>query len=160
MAWVMMAFVAFLNHASHAIWLCCICAPLFCSHLVMDPLGYYFWKWPCRKIEMGWTIGVIYTADCTLHNECPHKKTSLFRLARRLLANACSPNTERGRWLTQCARIRVPVVSMKIEKFKDLFRAALDRWWDSHESKNFGAGRTRQPIRPNFSTILPILGKI
>ena len=62
--------------------------------------------------------------------------------------------------LTQCARIRVPVVSMKIERFKDLFRAALDRWWDSHESKNFGAGCTRQPIRPNFSTILPILGKI
>ena len=31
-------------------------------------------------------------------------------------------------YLTQCARIRVPVVSMKIEKFKDLFRAALDRW--------------------------------
>ena len=30
--------------------------------------------------------------------------------------------------LTQCARIRVPVVSMKIEKFKDLFRAVLDRW--------------------------------
>ena len=25
--------------------------------------------------------------------------------------------------LTQCARIRGPVVSMKIEKFKDLFRA-------------------------------------
>ena len=71
MAWVMMAFVAFLNHASHAIWLCCICAPLFCSHLVMDPMGYYFWKWPWRKIKMDWTIGVIYTADCTLHNECP-----------------------------------------------------------------------------------------
>ena len=62
--------------------------------------------------------------------------------------------------LTQCARIRVPVVSMKIEKFKDLFRAALDRWWDSHESKNFGAGRTRRPIGPIFSAILPILGKI
>ena len=62
--------------------------------------------------------------------------------------------------LTQCARIRVPVVSMKIEKFKDLFRAALDRWWDSHESKNFGVGRTRRPIRPIFSAILPILGKI
>ena len=30
--------------------------------------------------------------------------------------------------LTQCARIRVPLVVMKIEKFKDLFRAALDRW--------------------------------
>ena len=45
--------------------------------------------------------------------------------------------------LTQCARIRVPVVSMKIEKFKDLFRAALDRWWDSHDPKNFGAGYTR-----------------
>ena len=26
--------------------------------------------------------------------------------------------------LTQCARIRVPVVSIKIKKFKDLFRAA------------------------------------
>ena len=25
-------------------------------------------------------------------------------------------------------RIRVPLVVMKIEKFKDLFRAALDRW--------------------------------
>ena len=44
-------------------------------------------------------------------------------------------------YLTQCARIRVPVVSMKIEKFKDLFRAALDRW-------------------RIFSAILPILGKI
>ena len=62
--------------------------------------------------------------------------------------------------LTQCARIRVPVVSMKIEKFKDLFRAALDRWWDSHESKNFGAGCIRRPIWPIFSAILPILGKI
>ena len=62
--------------------------------------------------------------------------------------------------LTQYARIRVPVVSMKIEKFKDLFRAALDRWLDSHESKNFGFGRTRRPIRPIFSAILPILGKI
>ena len=62
--------------------------------------------------------------------------------------------------LTQCVRIRVPVVSMKIEKFKDLFRAALDRWLDSHESKNFGVGRTRRPIRPIFSAILPILGKI
>ena len=62
--------------------------------------------------------------------------------------------------LTQCARIRVPVVSMKMEKFKDLFRAALDRWWDSHESKNFGAGCTRRPIQPIFSAILPILGKI
>ena len=62
--------------------------------------------------------------------------------------------------LTQCARIRVPLVVMKIEKFKDLFRAALDRWLDSHESKNFGFGRTRWPIRPIFSAILPILGKI
>ena len=62
--------------------------------------------------------------------------------------------------LTQCARIRVPVVSIKIQKFKDLFRAALDRWLDSHESKNFGFGRTRRPIRPIFSAILPILGKI
>ena len=44
--------------------------------------------------------------------------------------------------------------------FKDLFRAALDRWLDSHESKNFGFGRTRRPIRPIFSAILPILGKI
>ena len=34
--------------------------------------------------------------------------------------------------LTQCARIRVPVVSMKIEKFKDFFRAAFDRWWDPY----------------------------
>ena len=42
-----------------------------------------------------------------------------------------------GEYLTQCARIRYPVVSMKIEKSKDLFRVALDRWWDSHESKNF-----------------------
>ena len=50
--------------------------------------------------------------------------------------------------LTQCARIRVPVISMKTEKFKDLFRAALDRWWDSHESKNF--------VRAIFSAILPI----
>ena len=63
-------------------------------------------------------------------------------------------------YLTQCARIRVPLVVMKIEKFKDLFRAALDRWWDSHESKNFGASRTRWPIQPIFSAILPILGKI
>ena len=62
--------------------------------------------------------------------------------------------------LTQCARIRVPLVVMKIEKFKDLFRAALDRWLDSHESKNFGFGRTRRHIRPIFSAILPILGKI
>ena len=62
--------------------------------------------------------------------------------------------------LTQCARIRVPLVVMKIQKFKDLFRAALDRWWDSHESKNFGASRTRWPIQPIFSAILPILGKI
>ena len=62
--------------------------------------------------------------------------------------------------LTQCARIRVPVVSMKIEKFKDLFRAALDRWLDTHESKNFGFGHTRWLIRPIFSAILPILGKI
>ena len=63
-------------------------------------------------------------------------------------------------YLTQCARIRVPVVSMKIEKFKDLFRAALDRWVESHDTKNFGFGRTRRPIRPIFSAILPILGKI
>ena len=63
-------------------------------------------------------------------------------------------------FLTQCARIRVPLVVMKIVKFKDLFRAALDRWLDSHESKNFGLGRTRRPIRPDFSAILPILGKI
>ena len=62
--------------------------------------------------------------------------------------------------LTQCARIRVPLVVMKIEKFKDLFRAALDRWLDSHESKNFGFGCTRRPIWPIFSAILPILGKI
>ena len=65
-----------------------------------------------------------------------------------------------GMILTQCARIRVPLVVMKIEKFKDLFRAALDRWWDSHESKNFGGRHTRQPIRLIFSAILPILGKI
>ena len=62
--------------------------------------------------------------------------------------------------LIQYARIRVPLVSMKIEKFKDLFRAALDRWLESHDTKNFGFGCTRRPIRPIFSTILPILGKI
>ena len=62
--------------------------------------------------------------------------------------------------LTQCARIRVPLVVMKIEKSNFFFLAALDRWLDSHESKNFGIGRTRRPIRPDFSAILPILGKI
>ena len=44
--------------------------------------------------------------------------------------------------LTQCARIRVPVISMKTEKFKDLFRAALDRWLDSHESKKTALKRS------------------
>ena len=63
-------------------------------------------------------------------------------------------------YLTQCARIRVPLVVMKIEKYKDLFRAALDRWLDSHESKNFGFGYTRRPINPIFSAFLPILCKI
>ena len=50
--------------------------------------------------------------------------------------------------LTQCARIRDPLVVIKIEKFKDLLRAALDGWLDSNESKNFGFDCTRRPIRP------------
>ena len=50
-------------------------------------------------------------------------KLSLFTKGKLLVEPLC---------LTQCARIRVPVVSMKIEKFKDLFRAALDRCLDSH----------------------------
>ena len=58
-----------------------------------------------------------------VHTKCVEKLT-----IKNILFFLPNNFTTESDYLTQCARIRVPVVSMKIEKFKDLFRAALDRW--------------------------------
>ena len=55
--------------------------------------------------------------------------------------------------LTQCDSKRDHLRDMKIANFQNLFREAWGCWQDPLHPKNFGPGRTGQPVQPILSAI-------